>query len=642
MDKRSIFFVLALTVSLFFVHQWFNTKDGAPVPKPQQQTVSEAPAVLEKEAEIPQEFPEAVTSAESQKEQFYVLENAYQQLVFSTLGGALAEINLPLHSDKNEKSIVLEIDFDRIMQKNYYVNDYFPSSPYKTSLAADSAPVPGTLGGYYPLIRRGIQGPSGHNAFNIPPHYYAMNLVSEDPDTANLSYRVKRLEKDLIEFEAVQGHRRIVKTYSFPKNPDEAPYCFNLSIKIEGDARGLWLTSGVPEVELISGNPAPTLKYRLTRSQKAQVEQVDLPKTAISFTSIQPDWICNSNGFMGIILDPLTEVGSGFSAFRVPGELDPTRLTLIDAQYNLYPTDKYPGYEMHLPLRATGQSANFRVYAGPFQEAMLKKVDAAFSDPATGYNPNYISALSFHGWFTFISEPFAKFLFILMKFFYQISHSWGISIILLTIALRVMLYPLNAWSIKSTTRMQQVAPQVAALQAKYKKDPKRAQMEIMTLYREKGVNPLGGCFPILIQLPFLIGMFDLLKSTFDLRGASFIPGWINNLTAPDVLFSWNYPLIFFGTQFHLLPLILGAVMYMQQKFSSPLPKDKSLLTDQQKQQKFMGNIMVIVFTVMFYHFPSGLNLYWLSSMLLGILQQWYMSRKLLKEKPKSVVTTSKK
>ena len=157
-------------------------------------------------------------------------------------------------------------------------------------------------------------------------------------------------------------------------------------------------------------------------------------------------------------------------------------------------------------------------------------------------------------------------------------------------------------------------------------------MEVVALYREKKVNPLSGCLPILIQLPFLIGMFDLLKSVFELRGASFIPGWINNLTAPDVLFSWNYPVFFFGTSFHLLPLLLGAIMYVQQKFASQTPKDPALMTDSQKQQKMMGNIMVIVFSVMFYHFPSGLNIYWLSSTALGIFQQWFSKRNLKMKK----------
>jgi YidC/Oxa1 family membrane protein insertase len=133
-------------------------------------------------------------------------------------------------------------------------------------------------------------------------------------------------------------------------------------------------------------------------------------------------------------------------------------------------------------------------------------------------------------------------------------------------------------------------------------------------------------------------MFDLLKSAFELRGATFIPGWIDNLTAPDVLFSWNYPVFFFETSFHLLPVLLGAVMFLQQRMSSPLPKNGQLLTDQQKQQKMMGNIMVVVFTVMFYHFPSGLNIYWLSSTGLGIVQQWITSKRL---KPLKVTSSVK-
>jgi YidC/Oxa1 family membrane protein insertase len=399
---------------------------------------------------------------------------------------------------------------------------------------------------------------------------------------------------------------------------------------VEGDARNLWVTTGVPEVEMISDNPAPSLKYLINKTNnKVQVQEIKLPKEAsTAFSSIYPNWVSNANGFFGLILNPLTEIAPGFKANKVPGMVDPTRLVLIDPEYQKYPAEKYPGYELLLPLRA--ESMAFRLYAGPYEGDLLKKIDATYSDPATGYNPRYIGAMSFHGWFTFISEPFAKFLFILMQFFYQVTHSWGFSIILLTLALRIMLYPLNAWSIKSTLKMQEVSPKVSAIQEKYKKEPKRAQMEVMALYREKGVNPLSGCFPLLIQLPFLIGMFDLLKSTFELRGVRFIPGWIDNLTAPDVLFSWGYPVIFFGNSLHLLPILLGAVMWLQQRLSATSVKDPKLMTDQQKQQKMMGNVMTLVFTVMFYHFPSGLNIYWLSSMGLGILQQWIMSNRMKK------------
>lgn len=629
MDRRSLIFVFALTIALFFINQWFGSKED----ERRAAKHTEQVATIEQNKTV-------LTPAEEKRaspivpgalgEQFYVLENDYQQLVFSNIGGALAEINLPFQSEKNPKSVVREIGFDRAMEKQCSSDDYFPLHSYSVMNAQGNVEKreQGELGGYYPLLRRSLKGPGVHPLYHAPARYYALNILSQEGETENLVYQVKRFEKDLIEFEAVQSHRRIVKTFSLPKDADSAPYCLNLSIRVEGDSRNLWITSGVPEVELISGSSSPSLQYRMQRGKKALVEEISLPKTTTNISSVYPEWVSNSNGFLGLILTPLSEIGSGFAASYVSGHDDPTRLSLIDAHYDLYPAEKYPGYEIQLPLRSSKEPIEMRIFAGPFEDQILKRIDATYTDPKTGKSPDYISSQTFHGWFSFISEPFAKFLFVLMNFFYWVTHSWGISIILLTVALRIMLYPLNGWSIKSTTRMQQIAPEVAALQAKYKKDPKRAQMEVMNLYRERKVNPLTGCFPILIQMPFLIGMFDLLKSTFALRGASFIPGWIPNLTAPDVVFSWGYPLPFLGSSFHLLPILLGVVMYLQQKMSSTLPKDKSQLTDQQKQQKMMGNIMAIVFTVMFYSFPSGLNIYWLSSMLLGILQQWMTSRKM--------------
>src|SRR5262249_7879832 len=151
--------------------------------------------------------------------------------------------------------------------------------------------------------------------------------------------------------------------------------------------------------------------------------------------------------------------------------------------------------------------------------------------------------------------------------------------------------PLNAWSFRSMAKMQQINPEVQRIQEKFKKDPKRAQLEVMNLYREKGINPLSGCFPLLIQMPFLIGMFDLLKSTFELRGASFIPGWIDNLTSPDVLFTWNYSLPLIGNQFHLLPILLGGLMFVQQRMMTMGPSDPSQMTEQQRQQRMMTTLM---------------------------------------------------
>ncbi|CUI16425.1 inner membrane protein translocase component YidC [Candidatus Protochlamydia naegleriophila] len=569
------------------------------------------------------------------EEKFYVLENAYQQLVFSNRGAALAEVNLPFKTNEDHVSVVREIEFDRDMVKNHPYNAHFPAHSYYTPAESDGKEFTfheqGFLGGYYPLLRRDLIQAAPRKSVQVKPQYYALNIVSDYPELAELPYEVTHFDEKSITFEAVQNHRRITKTYSFGDSAQESPYTLNLAIQIDGDSRGLWLTSGIPEVEWISGGAAPSLKYRITRNQKSEVEKIDLPKDSATVTSIYPDWICNSNGFLGMIVDPLKEIDAGFRVQTISGLTVPSRLTEIDQEYDMYKAADLPGYMVYLPLKSQGGSMNFRFFAGPFEGDILKEVDAKYSNAETGYNPDYVACQTMHGWFTFISEPFAKFLLVLMKFFHYLTGSWGLSIILLTVSLRLMLYPLNTWSTKSMVRMQQISPEVAALQEKYKKDPKKAQIEIMSLYKERGVNPASGCLPLLIQMPFLIGMFDLLKSSFALRGAPFIPGWIDDLTAPDVLFSWSKPIFFIGTEFHLLPILLGLVMFIQQRFMATGPKDPDLMTDQQRQQRAMGTMMTVVFAVMFYNFPSGLNIYWLSSMLLGILQQWYITKKLKKE-----------
>lgn len=571
---------------------------------------------------------------ESSEEKYYVLENNYQQLVFSTRGGALVEINLPLRDKTHPDSIVRPIELDQIMVDLHPKNARFPSHPYFKA-GNDNQQHEGSLGGYYPLIRRDVYETNKKLSRNLPPQYYATNIVSDYPEVAELNYKVKEFSKDKIVFESKQTFRKITKTYTIKDS--EAPYCFTLDVQIEGDNRSLWLTSGVPEVELISNSPAPALKYRFSRVGKSEVKQIDLPQEAVTFSQVQPDWICNSNGFFGIITDPLSPIEGGFRVQKVSGDMAVSRL--IDLGHS---PDTNPGYMMLMPLKIPGGKASFRFFAGPFATDLLKSIDQHYSDAATGYNPDYIASQSFHGWFGFISGPFANFLFVLMNFFHTLTGSWGFSIILLTVALRLMLYPLNAWSLRSSLQMQEVMPQIALIQEKYKKDPKRVQLEIMNIYRERRINPLSGCLPLLIQIPFLIGMFDLLKSAFELRGASFIPGWIDNLAAPDVLFTWNYSLPFIGNEFHLLPILTGIVMFFQQRWMSPAPKDPSMMSDKERQQKAMGSIFAVMFTFMFYNFPSGINIYWISTTFLGILQQWWSKRRLAQNAAKPIVIQTKK
>jgi YidC/Oxa1 family membrane protein insertase len=411
MDKRSLIFVVALTAALFFVNQWFSSSNPPPAPPatpPTQQARVEEQIARELETRPTASVPKF------SNEEYFVLENAYQQVVFSNVGGAIAEINLPFQSKENTQSFVRPIHIDRVFREDYQINDHFPAFPYYINNGNGVQKISDlSLGGYYPLLRRTLINPRDPLSFRSPVQHYALRVSGDNDDTDKKIYTLKRLEQDLIEFELIESDRKITKIFTFPKNPDEAPYVLEATIKVDGNGRGLWVATGVPEVELISDSPAPALTYRYTKANhKGSVESLSLPKECAVSTSVYPDWICSANGFFGLILDPLNEIPPGYRACKVPGTVDPSRLTLIDPEYRPYPPEKYPGYDFQLPLRT--QTTAFRYYAGPLEGDILKRVDATFADPAAGYTPDYIGALSFHGWFTFISEPFAKFLFILM------------------------------------------------------------------------------------------------------------------------------------------------------------------------------------------------------------------------------------
>ena len=553
---------------------------------------------------------------------YYMLSNEYMQVIVSQESGAVEGINLPFASDhEGNKSIVNEIGFDRELVVSAPAEASFPGVKAVDSQRQNVSDV---VGGYYPLLRRGIL--SGTKKM-VPPQYQALNIVSgrELSSPVATGFRVVSFDDKTLVLESGDGGIR--KTYHL----GEQPYAFELEIQTTREQEDLWITSGVPEVEIMSNAFVPAVKYHAVKKNKGDLFNVKLPKAKdplLVRNDASPQWILNSNGYFGVILAPQTQLPVGYASSLVPGNTVPTRLSQLSPRDKAYPASKYPGYTAMLPLPKEAGRYQFMVYAGPLSEPTLKALDRAYTN-SKGETPEYIDAIAFRGFFSFITEPFAALLFVIMKFFKFLTGSWEISIILLTIVLKLLLYPLNAWSIRSMRRMQKLSPYIQDIQQKYKREPKRAQMEIMALYKVNKVNPITGCLPLLVQIPFLIAMFDLLKSSFLLRGASFIPGWIDNLTAPDVLFSWETPIWFFGKEFHLLPFLLGIVMFAQQKISAV--KRSGPVSDQQRQQEAMGTMMALLFTFMFYNFPSGLNIYWLSSMLLGVIQQW-VTNKILDEK----------
>lgn len=185
---------------------------------------------------------------------------------------------------------------------------------------------------------------------------------------------------------------------------------------------------------------------------------------------------------------------------------------------------------------------------------------------------------------------------------YRVTGNYGLAIIVMTVALQFILFPLTYKSFKATLSMKKIQPQMKLIQEKYKEDPKRMNVEIMQLYKSGGANPLGGCLPMLLQIPVFFALFTTLRNSWELHGAFFML-WIRDLSAYD--------------PYYILPVLMGGVMLLQQKLN-PASADP----DQAKMMMWMSGI----FTFMFLHFPSGLVLYWMTNSILGICQQMLYSR----------------
>lgn len=257
-----------------------------------------------------------------------------------------------------------------------------------------------------------------------------------------------------------------------------------------------------------------------------------------------------------------------------------------------------------MTLTSPGQtSSRFTLYLGPRDLGIVKQVGKKLE-----------SAIDF-GWTDIIAKP----LLYALRFFNQYMDNYGLSIIILTVLIKILFWPLTHKSYKSMKEMQKIQPHMARIREKYKDNKEQMNREMMGLYKTYKVNPMGGCLPMLIQIPVFFALFRILGSAIELRHAPFL-FWINDLSAPDRLFSFPFEIPFMSppSGIPVLTLLMGVSMYIQQKMT-PTPGD-------QIQAKMMM-LMPVVFTVMFINFPSGLVLYWFVNNVLSIGQQYRILKK---------------
>ncbi len=307
----------------------------------------------------------------------------------------------------------------------------------------------------------------------------------------------------------------------------------------------------------------------------------------------QVTWVAMRNKYFGIAVIP--KIGESQGAI-----LEGNRIPM---PHNGEKED----YSMAIKMKFSGQdveNARFTLFMGPLDFNTVKS-----------YNVDLDKMMSLGA--AFIIRPISEYVIIpTFQFLKMFIPNYGFVLIIFSILVKIVLHPLTKSSLTSMRKMQALQPMIAELKEKYKEDPQKLNVQTMRLYQEYGVNPAGGCLPMLLQLPILYALWAVFRSTIELRQAPFF-GWIKDLSIPDIITTLPFKIPIFGIdQISGLAVLLGVAMIVQQK-----------MTVQDPRQKMMVWMMPIMMTLLFMSFPAGLNLYYLMFNLLSIVQQEYVKHK---------------
>ena len=408
---------------------------------------------------------------------------------------------------------------------------------------------------------------------SLPNHFTVMQA---QPGERTLKDGVKDLS---ISFESPEvGGVKLLKTYTFHRGA--------YTIGVKHELRNASAAAVSPQLYLQltrDGNPppgessfystftGPAMYTELSKFHKIDFKDIEKGKAEHDKAS-DSGWVAMVQHYFASAWLSTTPSQRAFSTSKVSD--------------NLY------AISMVLPLGevAPGASKTHEavLFAGPQEEKQLEAL-------APG-----LDLVKDYGWLTILSKP----LYWLLDQLHGILGNWGWAIVALVVLLKIAFYALNAHAYKSMAKMKAVNPKVMEMRERYKDKPQQMQQEMMRIYREEKVNPLGGCLPIFVQMPFFIALYWVLLSTVEMRNAPWI-GWIHDLSTKDPFF--------------ILPLLMTAST-MFQTWLNPTPPDPV-------QAKMMW-IMPLMFSVMFFFFPAGLVLYWLTNNILGIAQQWFINKRL--------------
>jgi YidC/Oxa1 family membrane protein insertase len=425
-----------------------------------------------------------------------------------------------------------------------------------------------------------------------------------------------------------QGRFRLTKRYDF--RPEE--YMFELTVSLDGgysvpslNFSGAAYTLGFgpqigPKFEKLDQRYDYRQYYTFANGKRKQ-EKVTENAPALIDTRVS--WAAIAGKYFTFIAVPdATQYQLAFSAKPEPDMATPSRF-----------------YMIRPPLNGSRTTDTYRFYLGPKEQKALGVYDNG-DNSFKLRDMQFIKVLNTSG----ILGPVEAVLKWLLMIFYLIVPNYGVAIILLTLLVKILMFPLTKKGSESTLRMQTLSPRIKEIQEKYKDNPQKMNSEMAELYKKEGYNPLSGCLPLLLQFPLFIAMYNLFNNHFDLRGAMFIPGWIPDLSLPEVVWSFapfQIPLLGWS-DLRLLPFIyLGSQLLYGKVTQTPDQKGNA-------QMKMMLYAMPIMFFFILYNVPSGLLLYWIMSNILTMVQQVTINKYIARKKagevpaPEPVIAPRKK
>ncbi len=550
-----------------FIAPKFPTKAPAPVEQPAQEVPApgstEAPAQLEAAAQPAAPEAKPVAAAKPKAEEVVaVLENEKVRLELSSLGGRIKSATLLKYPEFNKK---------------------------------DSPPVVLDFSGSSALAYSGLAGIGADEPLALQTSEDGRSVVFSKAWKDGTTFeRTITLGDDYL----LSVDDRFVNAGS---NPWNLPALRIVTGRMENPP-GMKSRRGISILGVDSLTPDGGLNYwgrKLSRLYgKAKPLSIDIVPPDMA--GVQVEWVSAKNKFFTQILRPDEPVATMAVLSTREAQGKGIVPKTIAAALDFKPETVAPG---------TQREIGYSYFIGPKKYSVLKE---------SGYSMEKVMEFQTIGTFSFMNwlmEPARKALLWTLNVFHGVFRNYGVAIILLTLLVRILFWPLTHKSTESMQRMKEIQPEIKALQEKYKGNPQKLQQETMKLYKEKKVNPMGGCLPMFVQIPVFIALYTVLRNAIELRYAGFL--WIADLSTAENLFAGAFKIPIIGWDaLNILPLLMSASMIWQQK----LTPQAATTPEQIQQQKMMTFMMPLMMLFFFYTMPSGLVLYWTTSNLLMIAQ----------------------